>query len=104
MLSSSLARTSGVFLVAASTAAQKAREIRELGHGVLTYAILTGIGVDGHAPAARTTPDGQVTMNALLAYLDDEVPRLTALHHGGPQNPVQASTGQDFPIALVAPR
>ncbi|MFO0750060.1 MAG: caspase family protein [Myxococcota bacterium] len=93
-----LARASGVFLVAAATAAQKAGEIRELGHGVLTYAILTGLGTGGKPPAAQLTADGQVTVNALLAWLDDEVPRLTARHHGGPQTPVQASTGQDFPI------
>ncbi|MCC6622760.1 MAG: caspase family protein [Deltaproteobacteria bacterium] len=99
-----LARASGVFLVAASTAAQKAGEIRELGHGILTYALLVGIGAGGKPPAARTSPEGHVTMNALLAWLDDEVPRLTAKHHGGPQNPVQASTGQDFPIAIGAPK
>lgn len=93
-----LARASGVFLVAASTAAQKANEIRALGHGILTYALLTGLGAKGDAPAARLTPEGTVTMNALLAWLDEEVPRLTARYQGGPQNPVQASTGQDFPI------
>jgi len=98
-----LAKASGVFLIAASTAAQKAGEIRELGHGILTYALLTGLGDGDKPPAARTTPDGHVTMNALLAWLDEEVPRLTARHQGGPQNPVQSSTGQDFPIAVVAP-
>lgn len=49
-----LARSSGTFLVAAATAEQYAREFPELGHGVLTYAILTALGEKG-GPRRRST-------------------------------------------------
>ena len=97
-----LARSSGSFLIAASTAEQYAQELTELGHGVLTYAILAGLGESG-PPAATSDESGQVTVNALLQYLSDEVPRLTEKYHGSRQEVVQASTGQDFPLVL-APR
>ncbi len=95
-----LARSSGTFLIAAATSDQYAKEVPELGHGVLTYAFLRGLGLAGKPPAATLNADRQVTVNALLGFLADEVPRLTAKHHGGRQNPVQASTGQDFPLVV----
>ncbi len=96
-----LARSAGSFLVAAATAAQYAKEIPELGHGVLTFAFLSGLGLSGKPPQASVGRDGSVTVTALLSWLDEEVPRLTTLYHGGRQNPVQASTGQDFPVVLA---
>jgi WD40 repeat protein len=95
-----LARSSGTFLIAASTAQQYAKEFPELGHGVLTYAILTGLGAAG-PPAAPVNGEGQVTVNALLRYLSDEVPRLAEKFQGGRQDIVQYSLGQDFPLVLV---
>ncbi|MBL8787886.1 MAG: caspase family protein [Deltaproteobacteria bacterium] len=89
-----LAKASGVFLLAAATAAQKAKEIAALGHGVLTYAILSGLG-QGRAAG----PDGLITANGLLAFVDGEVPHLTERFTGQAQNTVQSSTGQDFPLA-----
>ena len=94
-----LARSAGSFLIAASKAEQYAKEVPELGHGVLTYAILSALGAGGR-PRAAVNSDGQVTVNGLLRYLADEVPRLTEKYHGGRQDPVQASTGQDFPLVL----
>lgn len=92
-----LARSSGTFLVAASTADQYAKEFPELGHGVLTYAILTGLGEKGK-PAAAVGESGNVTVNALLQYVSDEVPLLAEKYQGGRQDVVQFSTGQDFPL------
>lgn len=96
-----LARSSGAFLIAASTAEQYAKEIPALGHGVLTSAILAGLGASGAPPKAPANAHGHVTVNALLGYLAEEVPRLTKQYHGGRQEPVQASTGQDFPLGLA---
>ena len=94
-----LARASGTFLVAASTADQYAKEFPELGHGVLTYAILTGLGEKGR-PAATLGEAGNVTVNALLQYVSDEVPQLAEKYQGGRQDVVQFSTGQDFPLVV----
>jgi hypothetical protein len=93
-----LARSSGTFLIAASTADQYAVEVPELGHGVLTYALLAGLG-QGKKPAAPLNTQGEVTVNSLLRYLTDEVPRLSEKYHGFRQEIVQFSTGQDFSLA-----
>ncbi|HEY4002795.1 MAG TPA: PQQ-binding-like beta-propeller repeat protein [Candidatus Xenobia bacterium] len=93
-----LAHDSGSFLIAASKGSQTAKEIPALRHGVLTYAILHGLG-EGGKPAARPNRSGEVTVNALLQYVDDAVPALTRKYQGGDtQDVVQASSGQDFPI------
>lgn len=99
-----LSRSSGSFLIAASKAEQFAKEIPELGHGVLTYAILTALG-EKSPPAATANGEGQVTVNSLLHYLGEEVPRLTQKYQRGErQEVVQASTGQDFPLVIVITR
>jgi hypothetical protein len=46
-----------------------------LGHGVLTYAVLTALGEKG-LPTA-TTPDGVVTVSSVLEYVEATVPELT---------------------------
>ncbi|MDQ7821605.1 MAG: caspase family protein [Candidatus Eremiobacteraeota bacterium] len=92
-----LARGSGTFLIAASTDEQYAIEVPELGHGILTYAILSGLG-SGKKPQAPLNKEGKVTVNALLQYLSRTVPELAEKYKGGSQNIVQFSTGQDFPL------
>ena len=95
-----LARAEGVFLIAASTRQQYALEVPELGHGVLTYALLSGLG-EKSAPAAPTTADGAVTVQGLLQYINQRVPELTELHHqGARQYPVGLNMGMDFPLAV----
>jgi hypothetical protein len=66
----------------------------------LTYALLTGLGALGKPPAT-VIKDGQATVNALIGYVSDQVPRLTEKYHDGRQNPVQSSTGHDFPLAVA---
>ncbi len=96
-----LARSSGTILIAASTATQFAKEIPALGHGVLTYSLLAGLGLPGAAPKASVNARGQITINALLGQVADLVPELTAKYHASEQHPVQASTGQDFPLVVL---
>jgi hypothetical protein len=95
-----LARASGVYLIAASTAQQFAYEVKELGHGVLTYALLSGLGESGE-PKVPTGDDGLVTVHALLQYINQVVPELTETYHGGNrQYPVSFNTGMDFPLVV----
>jgi WD40 repeat protein len=91
-----LAKNSGVFLIAASSAEQYAKEIPSLGHGVLTYAILQALGESGK-PAALDQ-NNEVTASSLLKYVSVNVPKLSSQHQGAEQIPVQFSTGQDFPL------
>jgi hypothetical protein len=95
-----LARSQGVHLLAASTRQQFAAEVKALGHGVLTYSLLSGLGANG-APEAHAQGDGTVTVLSLLQYVNQRVPELTERHHRGHrQYPVSISVGQDFPLGL----
>lgn len=60
-----LARAYGVHLIAASTRQQYAFAVPELGHGVLTYVLLSGL-VETGAPLALTSSDGWVTVYSLM--------------------------------------
>ena len=64
-----LARSNGVYLIAASTKQQYAYEVPELGHGVLTYALLSALGEQGQ-PKAPTRGKGIVTIQSLLQYVN----------------------------------
>jgi WD40 repeat protein len=95
-----LARSNGIYLLAASTKQQYALEVPELGHGVLTYALLSGLGERGQ-PQAPTMGEGIVTVLSLLQYVNQAVPELTEKYHkGNKQYPVSSATGMDFPLAL----
>jgi hypothetical protein len=94
-----LARSNGVYLIAASTKQQDAVEVPALGHGVLAYALLSGLGEQGEPKAS--TPEGMVTVYSLLQYVNEQVPELTEKYHGGDkQYPVSFNTGMDFPLLV----
>jgi uncharacterized caspase-like protein len=91
-----LARAEGVFVIAASTPQQEAIEIPELGHGVLTYAILGGLGAWGN-PAGVDA----VTMHQLLSYISQKVPELAARYgRTTRQVPVTFHRRMDFPLIV----
>jgi uncharacterized caspase-like protein len=92
-----LARRCGAFLLAASSADQSANEFADLQHGLLTFALLEGLG-EGKAPAAALDAEGHITVNHLMDYVSREVPRLSEKHRAKGQDVVQFSTGDDFPI------
>jgi WD40 repeat protein len=93
-----LARAKGVYLIAASTKQQYAREIPELGHGVLTSALLTALGERG-PPAALSAQGDEVTVLSVVQYINRRVPELTEEYSGGAkQYPVTSATGMDFPL------
>jgi len=91
-----LARSTGIHLLASTTSQQYASEFKELGHGVFSYVLLKAL--DGYADGSPK--DGKITVNELKAYLDDQVPEVTARHKGEAQYPVIHSKGQDFPVIL----
>ncbi len=95
-----LARQSGVFLVAAASTDQAALEAGKLEHGLLTYSVLSGLG-DDKPPGAPVNSRGLVTVNGLLLFVSGEVPRLAEEYFGQPQDVVQYSSGQDFPLRRV---
>jgi hypothetical protein len=96
-LSKLLARGRGVYLIAASTQVKPAYEVKELGHGVLTYVLLDGLGEKGPPRAER---NGMVTVEYLIPYVKEQVPELTEKYLKERQQPVTVTTGTDFPLAV----
>lgn len=94
-----LARASGTFLIAATKGEDYAYEIPELGHGVLTFAILESLGVATNGSATVAKGGEGVTANDLLRSVSSRVPELSEKYQGVRQQVIQYSSGQDFLIA-----
>ncbi len=87
-----LARSTGTYIVSASTDKQYAAEVESLGHGVFTYTLLEGLQGKGG--------DRKVTVEGLIHYVKNRLPELTEKHRGAAQYPVSWGTGMDFPIVI----
>lgn len=92
-----LARSSGVVLIAASESEQYATEFDELGHGVFTYTFLEALS----GKADTINEDKKITVSELKAYMEDQVPEISAKYGDRKQYPTGFSTGQDFPIGVL---
>jgi hypothetical protein len=87
-----LARSTGTYIVSASTDQQYAAEVRELGHGIFTYTLLEGLQGKGG--------DKKVTVEGLIHYVKNRLPDLTEKYRGTSQYPVSWGSGMDFPLVL----
>ncbi len=87
-----LARSTGTYIVSASTDQQYAAEIKTLGHGVFTYTLLEGLQGKGGVK--------KVTVEGLIHYVKERLPELTEKHRGQAQYPVSWGSGMDFPLVL----
>ncbi len=92
-----LARSAGIVVLAASSSNQYAEEIKELGHGAFTYALLEGL----KGKADSGVKDFKITVFELKAWLDDRVPELTSKYRNSAQYPSSFSKGQDFPLKVI---
>lgn len=90
-----LARSSGVHIVAAAAKDQFASELKQLGHGAFTYALLDGL--KGEADYAK---DKVINIRELMTYIENRLPDLSEEVAGRPQFPVINSRGGDFPLAV----
>ncbi|HEX8180921.1 MAG TPA: caspase family protein [Pyrinomonadaceae bacterium] len=69
-----LAYEKGMFVMAAAQGYQAAQEVTQLGHGLLTYALVVqGL---GQGAADRRPHDGQVVMGEWLDYATERVPQM----------------------------
>jgi uncharacterized caspase-like protein len=99
-----LGQQRGVFTVAASSATAEAQEIGDLGHGVLTYALLAGMrAAPAEGPLEGLTiqpsnPDGTVDILEWFSYAAGHVPRLTKRYLGVEQNVQISGQGRSFAV------
>lgn len=85
-------RAEGVFLLAATQPGGRSKEIRRLGHGVFTWALLNALG-----GGANAGDDGLLSLAELVIHLGAEVSRMT----GGEQRPYYLIAGSDLDFADV---
>ena len=89
-----LGRTTGTYLVAASTSKQLALEDTKLGHGLFTWVLLEGL-----SGKADRDKDKAISIHELIAYTETEVARISKERLGQEQFPVSSGLGQDFPLS-----
>jgi uncharacterized caspase-like protein len=97
-----LGRTQGVFTLAAASASEEAQEIDELQHGVLTYALLAGLGAVKDGPLANqplkpADSNNLVAVRDWFSYAADKVPVVTESYKHARQTP-QFTSGPNFPL------
>ena len=89
-----MARAQGIHILTASNGQQYAGEVKALGHGILTYALLEGL-----SGKAGQSGDATVMVSELMAYVDRRVPELSLKYRGEEQFPTPLARGQNFPVA-----
>lgn len=89
-----MARTIGTHILVATDHSQSALELRELRHGIFTYALL-----DGLAGKADFLGSGMVSATGLIRYVEETVPLLARRHTADEQFPTGYSRGVDFLIS-----
>jgi WD40 repeat protein len=93
-----VSRLAGVSVVAATRKDQLAAEIQQLGHGLFTWVLLSGLGGD----ADRTPRDGLVTAHELVAFSAATTPDVSRKYLRHPQEPLAFALGADFSLRRVA--
>ena len=103
-----LARTQGIFTIAAAAATEEAQEARQLGHGVLSYALLAGLkAVEGgplQGQSAQPGAEGVVDALEWFHFAAERVPQLTAALYGAAQDVQLGAQGATFPVLPVEER
>lgn len=101
-----LGKRQGVFVLAASAANEEAQEVDDLGHGVLTYALLAGLRAVPPGPLESrvlhpTDPTGAVDVLEWGSYASGQVPFLTKRYFGREQNIQMSGSGASFPLLML---
>jgi WD40 repeat protein len=100
-----LSRAQGVFTLAASAPKEEAQEVEELGHGVLSYALLAAVGeVDKGPLAGKGLKGGGAVVDVLgwFGYATERLPELAQRYGLEAQEPYLSSRGSTFPVLPLA--
>ena len=98
-----LSRSQGIFTIAAAAASEQAQESKELGHGILSYALLAGLKAVDAGPLADkyvqpSGPERVVDVLEWFTYAAGQVPRLTEKLYGASQDVQTGAQGSSFPV------
>lgn len=101
-----LGQAGGTFTLAAVGANERAQEVSELGHGILTYCLLAAAGVVDDGPLS-TRPmdvagsDRKADVLEWFSYAAGNAPRLTKQYFGRDQQVQIGGKGKAFPVLQV---
>ena len=98
-----LSRTQGIFTIAAAAATEEAQESKDLGHGVLSYALLAGLKAVEGGPLDGmyihpNNPERVVDVMDWFSFAAGHVPRLTEGIYGISQDVQMSTQGTSFPV------
>ncbi|QDT71730.1 caspase family protein [Lacipirellula limnantheis] len=98
-----LNRSEGVQIIAAAATDNVTQEVEELGHGILSYALLGGLGAVDHGPlsgkhAPYDTKDGSLSVAKWLMFASDQVSELNKAYRQNDEKP-RSQIRNDYPIA-----
>jgi hypothetical protein len=96
-------RNEGLFVLAASATEQGAREIDDLGHGLLTYTLLAAANAVEKGPLVDkgmkpTGPGGTIDVSMWFNHASGQVPNLMRKYTSRPQSPETGISGSSFPL------
>ncbi|MBF0159167.1 MAG: caspase family protein [Magnetococcales bacterium] len=87
-----LSRSTGIHVATATSKTQEAAEVADLGHGVFTYSLLSGL----KGEADKDPVDGRVSAKELLAHVKTSVPILSKKYDTEEQTPLINMRGGNF--------
>ena len=101
-----LNRTHGIFTIAAAAVGEEAKEIDELGHGVLTYSLLAGLRAVDRGPLVDdylrpNNRDRVADVMGWFGYASGHVPRLMKKYFQREQDVQMSFSGESFPVLPV---
>ncbi len=104
-----LNRSQGVFTIAACAAGEEAQEAKDLGHGLLTYALLAGLRAVAGGPleGKGVSPSNHQQVVDVLewfAFASGQAPGLMKRYFGREQEVHTSSSGTSFPLLPVRDR
>lgn len=101
-----LSRAQGAFTIASSAASERAGEVNELRHGILSYSFLAGLRAIGHGPLVSDwvqPTDSETVAQALdlFSFASARARQLGNRFHGQELEVQYSSSGMTFPVLPV---
>ena len=100
-----LGKDGGTFTLAAVSSGAEAQEVKDLGHGILSYCLLAGVGAIDNGPLQDRSLQAAAGNNAdvleWFSYAAGNVPRLTKQYFGREEQVQLGGTGKAFALLQV---
>lgn len=93
-MSRSLSRSVGIIVLAAARKNQEAAELTDLGHGLFTYVVKTGM----EGKADLQPRNDKISAYEIVDFSKETIPKMSKKYVGTSQDPVAFRMGKDFEV------